>query len=76
MRNTKIGKGAKVYYAIVADDAIIEDGAVVGAAPEVYGNQGKWGIAVIGQGAIVKSGQIVLPGEMIQLNSGREEGGR
>lgn len=76
MRNTKIGKGAKVYYAIVADDAIIEDGAVVGAAPEVYGNQGKWGIAVIGQGAIVKSGQIVLPGEMIQLNSGREEEGR
>lgn len=76
MRNTKIGKGAKVYYAIVADDVIIEDGAVVGAAPEVYGNQGKWGIAVIGQGAIVKSGQIVLPGEMIQLNSGREEEGR
>lgn len=72
MRNTKIGKGAKVHYAIVADDAIIEDGAVVGAAPEVYGNQDKWGIAVVGQGAVVKSGQVVLPGEMIQPNSGRE----
>lgn len=73
MRNTKIGKGAKVNYAIVADDVIIEDGAVVGAAPEVYGNQEKWGIAVIGQGAVVKSGQVVMPGEMIQPNSGREE---
>ncbi len=72
MRNTKIGKGAKVHYAIVADDAIIEDGAVVGAAPEVYGNKDKWGIAVVGQGSVVKSGQVVLPGEMIQPNSGRE----
>ena len=71
MRNTKVGKGAKVHYAIVADDAIIEDGAVVGAAPETY--DGKWGIAVVGQGAVVKSGQVVLPGEMIEPNSGREE---
>ena len=73
MRNTKIGKGAKVHYAIVADDAVIEDGAVVGAAPEVYGDSSKWGIAVVGQGAVVKAGQVVLPGEMIQPNSGREE---
>ena len=71
MRNTKIGKGAKVHYAIVADDAIIEDGAVVGAAPENY--DGKWGISVVGQGAVVKSGQVVLPGEMIESNSGRKE---
>ena len=71
MRNTKVGKGAKVSYAIVADDAIIEDGAVVGAAPESY--DGKWGIAVVGQGAVVKAGQVVKPGEMIESNSGREE---
>lgn len=70
MRNTKVGKGASVKYAIVADDAIIEEGAVVGAAPESY--DGKWGIAVIGQGARVKSGQVVLPGEMIEPDSGRE----
>ena len=71
MKNVKVGKGAKVQYAIVADNAIIEDGAVIGAAPEVYSNQEKWGIAVVGQGAIVKSGQVVLPGEMIEPNSGR-----
>ena len=70
MRNTTIGKNAKVRYAIISDDAVIEDGAVVGAAPETY--DGKWGIAVVGQGARVKTGQIVLPGEMIEPDSGRE----
>ena len=64
MRNVKIEKGAKVKYAIIADDAIIESGAEVGAAPEDY-TDGNWGIAVIGQGAVVKSGQKVLPKEML-----------
>ena len=71
MKNVKIGRGARVQYAIIADDAVIEDGAIIGAAPEVYANQGKWGIAVVGQGAVVKSGQVVLPGEMVEPNSGR-----
>ena len=71
MRNTKIGKNADVKYAIIADDVIIEDGAIVGAAPEEFKNPEKWGIAVIGQGAIVKSCQVVKPGEMIEPNSGR-----
>ena len=72
MRNTKIGKNAEVKYAIIADDAIIEDGAIVGAAPEDFKNPQKWGIAVVGQGAVVKSGQTVLPGEMVEPNSIKE----
>lgn len=72
MRNTKIGKNAQVKYAIIADDAIIEDGAIIGAAPEDFKNPDKWGIAVIGQGATVKSGQIVLPGEMVEPGCVRE----
>lgn len=64
MRNVKIEKGAKVKYAIIADDAVIESGAEVGIAPEDY-TEGKWGIAVIGQGAVVKSGQKVKPREML-----------
>ena len=64
MRNVKIEKSATVKYAIIADDAVIESGATVGAAPEDY-TDGKWGIAVIGQGAVVKSGQKVLPCEML-----------
>ena len=71
MRNTKIGKSAQVKYTIIADDAVIEDGAIIGAAPEDYKNPDKWGIAVIGQGARVKSGQVVLPGEMVEPNSVR-----
>ncbi len=66
MRGAKIKKGATVKYAIIADDAVIEEGAVVGAEPEKYTNIDDWGIAVVGAGAVVKSGQVVLPKEMIE----------
>lgn len=72
MSNTKVSKGAKVSYAIIADDAVIEEGAVVGAPPETVLDPDKWGIAVVGQGAVVKAGQVVLPGEMIEPESVRE----
>ncbi len=65
MRNAKIGKGAKVHYAIIADGAVIEDGAIVGAPPETMQDRSKWGIAVVGQGAVVRSGDVVLPKEML-----------
>ena len=65
MRNVKIEAGAKVKYAIIADDAVIESGAEVGMAPEDYPERDKWGIAVVGQGAVVKAGQKVLPKEML-----------
>ena len=71
MRNAKIEKGARVQYAIVADDAIIEEGAIVGAPPEDYPNRDEWGIAVVGQGARVKKGEIVLPKQMLAPNEGK-----
>ena len=71
MRNVKIHSGAKVRYAIIADNAIIEEGAQVGASPEDYPDREKWGIAVIGQGAVVKAGQKVLPKEMLAPNECR-----
>ncbi len=70
MQNAKIGKNCTVKYAIIADDAVIEDGAVIGAEPENY--DGDWGIAVVGSGAVVKAGQVVLPKEMIKPNTGKE----
>ncbi len=70
MRRAKIGKGARVQYAIVADDAVIEDGAIVGAPPEDYPNRDDWGIAVVGQGARVKKGEVVLPKQMLAPNEG------
>ncbi|MEG0664665.1 MAG: sugar phosphate nucleotidyltransferase, partial [Clostridia bacterium] len=72
MEKATIKKGAKVSYAIIANDAIIEEGAIVGAAPEDYENRDDWGIAVVGRGAVVKKGQIVLPKEMIEPDYGKE----
>ena len=74
MKNVKIGKNAKIKYAIIADDVIIEDGAVIGAAPEETHNPEGWGIAVIGRGAIIKSGQVVPANTMISaLNNERSD---
>lgn len=71
MSNTKIGKNVDIKYAIIADDVIIEDGAVIGDSPEYFTNPSEWGIAVIGKGAVVKAGQVVRPNEMIEPYSGR-----
>ncbi len=71
MSNTKIGKNVDIKYAIIADDVIIEDGAVIGNSPEHYTNPDEWGIAVIGKGAVVKAGQVVKAKEMIEPYSGR-----
>ena len=71
MRSPKIGRGAKVRYAIVADNAVIEDGAVVGAPPEDYPDRDNWGIAVVGQGAVVRSGEVVLPKQMLMPGQGK-----
>ena len=71
MSNTTIGKNVDIKYAIIADDVIIEDGAVIGASPEYYVSPDDWGIAVIGRGAVIKAGQVVKPNEMIEPYSGR-----
>lgn len=73
MHNVKIGKNCDIRYAIIADDAVIEDGAVIGADPQTSHNPEEWGIAVIGRGAVVKAGQVVLPKEMIAPAGGNEE---
>ena len=64
MQNAKIGKNCTIKYAIIADDAVIDDGAIIGEEPEKY--DGEWGIAVIGSGAVVRAGQVVRPKEMIK----------
>jgi len=71
MPNTKIGKNVDIKYAIIAEDVVIEDGAVIGDSPECYVNPEDWGIAVIGKGAVIKAGQVVSPKEMIEPYSGR-----
>ncbi len=71
MQNTRIGENCSIKYAIIAPDAVIEDGAVIGAEPENY-RDGPWGIAVVGSGAVVRAGQVVLPKEMINPGTVKE----
>ncbi len=71
MQDVKIGKNCTIKYAIIASDAVIEDGAVIGAEPEHY-HGGEWGIAVVGSGAVVKAGQVVRPKEMIKPKTVKE----
>ena len=66
MSGAQIQQNASVNYAIVADDAVIEEGAVIGSAPEELPYGEKWGIAVIGRGAVVKKGAVVRAGQMIE----------
>lgn len=73
MHNVKIGKNCDIRYAIIADNAVIEDGAVIGADPQSCANPDDWGIAVIGQGAVVKAGQVVKPKEMIAPAGGKQK---
>ena len=70
MPGAVIKKGAKVYYSIVAENAVIEAGAQVGEIPELLKNPEEWGVSVVGTGATVKSDSKVEPGVMIE--SGKE----
>ena len=66
MPNTVIKAGAKVNYSIVAENAVIESGAVVGSTPEdMIVERDDWGIAVVGEKSVIKSGQVVKPKEMV-----------
>ena len=60
---TVVKKGAKVSYAIVAENAVIESDATVGAAPT--GAEG-WGIAVVAGGVTVGPKATVSPSAMIR----------
>lgn len=51
MPGATIKKGAKVYYSIVAEDAVIEENAQVGAIPENLEDPSTWGVAVVGSNA-------------------------
>ena len=70
MPGATIKKGAKVYYSIVAENAVIEEDAKIGEIPEHLENPESWGIAVIGSDAVITSGKEVQPGVMIK--SGEE----
>ena len=65
MPGAVIKKGAKVYYSIVAEGAVIEEDAQIGAIPEDLEDPSTWGVAVVGANATITKGKKVAPKDMI-----------
>lgn len=65
MPGAVIGEGATVQFAIIAENTVVRKNAVVGAKPEDCANRDDWGIAVVGENAIIDEGAVVKPKEMI-----------
>ena len=67
MPGAVVKAGSRVDYAIVAEDAVIESGAVVGAPPAEK-EDGSWDIAVVAQGVKVGKNATVAPAAMVTKN--------
>ena len=68
MPGATIEDGATVEYAIVSENAVIKKNAHIGGRPENIKEEGKWGIAVIGDGITVGEGCVVEPKAMIDAD--------
>ena len=58
---------------IEAENAVIEEGAVVGESPENMANVEDWGVAVIGNGVTIGKGAKVAPKAMVDEDMGGAE---
>lgn len=65
MPGAVIEEGATVQFAIIAENTVVRKNAVVGAKPEDCADRDDWGIAVVGENAIIDEGAVVKPKEMI-----------
>ena len=61
-----------MQYAIVAENAVVGAGAVVGQRPEDVENKDEWGVAVVGPDCKVAEGSLVPPKSMLDA----EEAGK
>lgn len=66
MPGAVVEDAAQVNYAIVAEDAVIGRGAVVGARPEHMSDVDKWGVSVIAEGVHIGNGAKVGPKAMVE----------
>ena len=60
-----VRRGARVAYAIVAEDAVIEADAQVGTPPN---DDPGWGIAVVAGGVTIGREAVVAPSAMVRDN--------
>lgn len=68
MPGATVEDGATVEYAIVSENAVIKKNAHIGGRPENIKEEGKWGVAVIGDGITVGEGCVVEPKAMIDAD--------
>ena len=68
MPGSRICRGAVVQYAIVAENAVSGEGAVVGARPETVENLKDWGVAVVASGVHVGAECVVPAKAMIDTD--------
>ena len=68
MPGVHIKSGACVQYAIVAENSVIEEDAVVGARPEDCEHLENWSVAVVGSGLQIGRGAVVAPNAMIEID--------
>ena len=61
-----VRRGAKVQYAILAENVEVGENAVIGARPEDCPDLGDWGVAVVAEGVHVPPGQIIPAKAMIE----------
>ena len=67
MPGAVVKKGADVQYAIVAENAVIEENAKVGAGPDIT-DPDKWGVAVIGEKITIGKGAVIPANVMVNEN--------
>ena len=61
-----VRRGAKVQYAILAENVEVGENAIIGARPEDCPDLGDWGVAVVAEGVHVPPGQIIPAKAMIE----------
>ena len=70
MPGVKVKAGAVVQYAIIAENAVVGEDAVVGVRPEHCSNKDIWGVAVVGENVQIEPGRVVKPKEMVATCGG------
>ena len=68
MPGAVIEEGATVQYAMVAENAVIRAGAVVGEDPEAIADLSEWGVAVIGDSVEIGRNARISANKMIDEN--------
>ena len=66
MPGAVVKEGAVVQYAIVSENTVIEQHAVVGGRPEDTPDKKNWGVAVVGAGVTIGKNKRVEPKQMIE----------